>query len=214
MGAYNSIGEPDLPFVKTQWKFKQAFALDADRQSKNLLDKVLAPRDAGASSVDVFNTSSWPRTELVTLPKGITGNCVKDEQGRRLPSQQLHGGEVVFLARDIPPFSAKRFKISSLPDLGPVATALAQDATLKTSTLCVKLDAASGAIVSLKHAGIAAELAKGPINNYIYLPGGNVKDAQPSGPAKVSVKESGPLLASLVAESQRRAVNAWSARSA
>ena len=49
--------------------------------------------------------------------------------------------------------------------------------------------------------GVAAELAKGPINNYIYLPGGNVKDAQPNGPAKISVKEAGPLVASLVAES-------------
>ena len=27
-------------------------------------------------------------------------------------------------------------------------------------------------------------MAKGPINNYIYLPGGNVKDAKPNGPAK------------------------------
>ena len=40
-GAYNSISEPDLPFVKTQWKFKQAFALDADRQSRKLLDEAL-----------------------------------------------------------------------------------------------------------------------------------------------------------------------------
>ena len=38
-GAYNSISEPDLPFVKTQWKFKQAWALDADRQSRKLLEQ-------------------------------------------------------------------------------------------------------------------------------------------------------------------------------
>ena len=59
-----------MPFVKTQWKFKQAFALDADRQSRKLLDKALADgaRRAGKDPVDVFNTSSWPRTELVTCP--------------------------------------------------------------------------------------------------------------------------------------------------
>ena len=36
-GAYNSITEPDLPFVKDQWKIKQAFALDADAQSQSCL---------------------------------------------------------------------------------------------------------------------------------------------------------------------------------
>ena len=33
-GAYNSITEPDKPFVKDQWKIKQAFALDGDAQSQ------------------------------------------------------------------------------------------------------------------------------------------------------------------------------------
>ena len=223
-GAYNSISEPDLPFVKTQWKFKQAFALDADRQSRKLLEKAMGARSTGlsrnseppkggtptdqqpprggtTSAVDVFNTSSWPRTELVTLPKGTKGNCVKDEQGLHVPSQILNTGELVFLARDVPPFSGKRFEIAS--DSGALTTgdADAKGFTLKSSTLSLKLDPASGAIVSLKHSGVSAEMAKGPINNYIYLPGGNVKDAKPSGPAKITVKEKGPLVASLLVES-------------
>ena len=37
LGAYNSIDEPDAPLVKAQWKIKQAFALDGDAQSKELL---------------------------------------------------------------------------------------------------------------------------------------------------------------------------------
>ena len=41
-GAYNSITEPDKPFVKDQWKIKQAFALDGDAQSRKLLTAVLA----------------------------------------------------------------------------------------------------------------------------------------------------------------------------
>jgi len=199
-GAYNSISEPDLPFVKTQWKFKQAFALDAERQSKELLDKALAGRDAGTNAVDVFNTSSWPRTDLITLPKETNGNSVKDGQGRGVPSQRLSTGELVFLARDVPPFASKRFWIGAASPSGGSARAGRSD--LITSSLHVKLNPDTGAIASLKRAGIAAELAKGPINNYVYLPGGNVKDAQPNGPAKVSVKESGPLLASLVAESK------------
>jgi hypothetical protein len=40
-GAYNSISEPDLPFVRDQWKVKQAFALDANKQSQQLLAQSL-----------------------------------------------------------------------------------------------------------------------------------------------------------------------------
>ena len=91
-GAYNSISEPDLPFVKTQWKFKQAYALDADRQSRKLLEKALAraARRAGTDrAVDVFNTVSWPRTELVTLPKETEGRRREGRAGAAVPSQRL-----------------------------------------------------------------------------------------------------------------------------
>ena len=91
-GAHNSISQPDLPFVRDQWKVKQAFALDADNQSHALLAQALGgarlssgaalaqsatssnsavPEDRRAptapAALDVFNTSSWPRTDLVTL---------------------------------------------------------------------------------------------------------------------------------------------------
>ena len=33
-GAYNSVSAPDLDFVRAQWKYKQAYALDADTQSR------------------------------------------------------------------------------------------------------------------------------------------------------------------------------------
>ena len=65
----------------------------------------------------------------------------------------------------------------------------------------VKLDEQTGDLVSLRATGIDAELADGRINNYLYLPGRDVKDAQPSGPAKITIKEAGPLVVSLVAES-------------
>ena len=126
---------------------------------------------------------------------------MQDEQGKLVPSQRLSTGELVFLARDIPPFSAKRFAIVWVSEPFPGRNTVAQGVTLKTSTLSLKLDPVTGAITSLKHTGVAADLAAGPINNYIYLPGKNVKDAQPNGPVKISVKESGPLVASLLIES-------------
>jgi len=198
-GAFNSISEPDATFVKTQWKFKQAYALDADRQSRKLMDRVLAGRDAAASAVDVFNTSSWSRTELVALPKATKGSGVKDDRGQAVLSQRLSTGELVFLARDVPPFAARRFTIDETVPSG--GSARAEGLELKTASLSLKVDATTGAIVSLKHSGVAAELSAGAINSYIYLPGGNVKDARPNGLVKIVVKETGPLVASLVAES-------------
>lgn len=204
-GAYNSISQPDLPFVKDQWKYKQAYALNADAQSRALLDKALGsgtgvPPASSASSVDVFNTAPWPRTDLVTLPKETSGDAVKDERGRPVPSQRLSTGDLVFLARDVPAFGAKRFAISAgTPAVG--GKARVSGTTLKTPLLTVKLDEKTGDIISLRASGIDAELAAGQINNYLYLPSRDVKNVQPSGPAKITVKEKGPLVVSLVAES-------------
>ncbi len=205
-GAYNSISQPDLPFVKNQWKYKQGYALDADKQSRALMDDALGAVAPAAASVDVFNTASWPRTDLVTLPKEAPGDAVKDQDGQPVPSQRLSTGELVFLARAVPPFGAKRFTIQA----GPPAAggkATVSGVTLTTPLLTVKLDEATGDVVSLRSAAIDGELADGQINNYLYLPGGNVKNVKPSGPAKVTVKEAGPLVVSLVAESDAPGCN-------
>lgn len=206
-GAYNSVSQPDLPFVKNQWKYKQGYALKADAKSRELLDKAcggVAP--ANASSIDVFNTASWPRTDLVTLPKETQGDAVKDERGEAVPSQRLSTGDLVFLARNVPPFGAKRFTITTGAPLADGKASVNGD-TLSTPLLTVKLDGATGDIISLRKTGLDAELAGGKINDYIYLPGANVKDAEPSGPAKVTVQESGPLVVSLVAESDAPGCN-------
>ena len=206
-GAYNSVSQPDLPFVKNQWKYKQAYALNAEAESQTLLNQASGGEvPPGAASVDVFNTASWPRTDLVTLPKETKGDAVKDESGQPVASQRLSTGELVFLARDVPPFGAKRFTVSSGTPLAGGKAAVNGN-TISTPTLTVKLDENTGDIVSLRQTGLDADLAEGKINNYIYLPGANVTNAQPSGPAKISVKEKGPLMVSLVAESDAPGCN-------
>jgi hypothetical protein len=206
-GAYNSVSQPDLAFVKDQWMFKQGYALDADKQSRALLEKALGgrPSEAPADSVDVFNTASWPRTDLVTLPKETRGDLVKDKNGKPVPSQRLSTGELVFLARDIPGFGAERFVIEAGTPSGGKATA--NWVTLSTPLLTVKLDESTGDIISLRRSGIENDLANGQINNYLYLPGGNTNDVQHSGPARITVKEVGPLVASLMIESDAPGCN-------
>jgi hypothetical protein len=206
-GAYNSVSQPDLPFVKSQWKYKQGYALNADAESRAVLAQACGgPVPPDAARVDVFNTASWPRTDLVTLPPETKGDAVTDEAGRPVPSQRLSTGELAFLARDVPGFGSKRFAIAAgAPLAGGKATAT--ETGLTTPALAVKLDPVTGDITSLRSAGSDAELAEGKINNFLYLPGADLKGVQTSGPAKISVKENGPLVVSLVAESEAPGCN-------
>ena len=199
-GAYNSISEPDKQSVKDQWHYKQAYALDADQESRDLLKRATAARGTvQENAIDVFNTASWPRTDLVTLPKETKGDAVTDENGQVVPSQRLSSGELVFLAREVPPFGSKRFVIGS--GSAPAGEAQAKGTTLSTRNLTVTLDPASGAIISVRQKNVNAELVDGKVNSYLYLPGGNTNGVQPNGPARITIKESGPLVATLLVES-------------
>lgn len=209
-GAHNSISAPDLEFVKAQWKIKQAFALDGESQTEKMLADALATRGSCAepvAAIDVYNTACWPRTDLVTLPATmkVAGDVVKNQAGDIMPSQRLSSGELAFIARDVPPFGGRRFTLEAGATKAAGA-ARAEGAALADSSLAVKLDPLSGAIASLRAGGLDHEFvdagAELGLNGYLYLPGGNVKDAQPNGPAKITVKENGPLVASLLVESE------------
>jgi len=207
-GAFNSVSDPDLPFVKEQWKIKQAFALDADAQSQKLLAAVLAGPGDGqtAGGVDVLNTSGWPRTDLVTLSKEMSaaGDVVTGPDGKAVPSQRLSTGELAFLATNVPALAGRRYTIgagTAAASGGAKATANA----LGTPAVSVQLDPASGTIVSFRSGG-GPELCDTKsgvgMNRYCYVLGDKVKEPQPAGPAKISVKDSGPLVASLRVESE------------
>lgn len=203
-GAHNSISQPDLPFVKDQWRVKQAFALDADKQSRQLFSEVLG--QTAANAVDVYNTTSWPRTDLVVLSpeQSRAGDRVLDEQGNAVPSQRLSTGELAFVARNVAPMSARRFRVEA----GSAATAgnaKAEGVSLSHPAFTVRINEETGAIASLFSRVANAELVDGKaataLNDYFYLPGSNVKDAQRNGRPKIIVKEKGPLVASLLIES-------------
>jgi hypothetical protein len=224
-GAHNSISRPELPFVKEQWKYKQKWALDADRESQDLSEQAVGFPSSGSArtseplpegtivlrgvtsdpglppnSFDVVNTCSWKRSGLTEGGTAMERNRVIDEEGHLVPYHRLPNGELIFLATDVPAFGEKRFRLV-IGKSAPTGNASAQGNTLSTSMLSVRIDERTGAIAYLKRRGIDAELANGAINSFLYLPGGNVKDAKPNGPVKVSVKENGPLVASLLIES-------------
>lgn len=118
-GAYNSISEPDVPFVTEQWRIKKQFMLDADGQTDELERALLQPVvDPSSGRIAVFNTLSWKRTEPVIIEAGVNmgvgviGKSVKDVSGLVIPLQKLQDGRYVFIAKDVPAFGTAIYKIT------------------------------------------------------------------------------------------------------
>jgi alpha-mannosidase len=207
-GAHNSITEPDSPFVKDQWQVKQAFALDADRQSRALVSSVLESRGgvAAAAAVDVFNTSSWPRTGLIVLDKATSaaGDLVTGPGGAPVRSQRLSTSELAFLATDVPALAGRRYQIAA-GKASALGHATATATTVATPGVTVTIDPRSGAIASLYSSAVSAELSDTRagigLNHFAYVLGDRVKEPRPAGPPTIRVKDAGPLVASLLVES-------------
>jgi hypothetical protein len=221
-GAHNSISEPDAPFVKSQWAIKQQFALDADRQSRELLERADSSRGepvdvkgtAGARMdvVDVINTAgvAIPHA-LITIPKALSGAGDRVRSSLTndwsYASQRLSSGDLVFrMCWGV--WGARRFYI----DAGPGSTNAAEGAatvdghTLRTRTLTARLDEHTGAIASLHTSSPSVEwvdsTAATALNDYFYLPGSDLKGLKRNGAVRIRPGERGPLVASLVVESE------------
>jgi hypothetical protein len=205
-GAHNSISQPDLPFVRDQWKVKRGFAVDADQQSRKLLEQALASTAQASNEIEVFNTTSWKRSDLVTLAGEMArlGDEVLDSKGKVVPSQRLSTGELVFVADDVPPFSAKRYSIrAGLTATGDGVKAQANE--LVHPDFKIVVHEQTGGIKSLYSRKLKRDLVKRGsstgFNEFFYLPGGDLKDLERNGVPTIRVKETGPIVASLLVES-------------
>ncbi len=210
-GAHCSVTKPEDPFTRDQWVIKQGYALEAARRTSALLDRALGAGTNGGGAapdaVDVFNTESWPRSGLVTWPKGCAapGDTVLDDRGRPAPSQRLASGELVFLARDVPTMAARRYRATTGPASAPPDEVRVSDNTLDNGRVRVRLNGVSGDIVELGGRRVDGNLADATdgeaLNRYLYLMGDNPTNAVTSGTASIRVGERGPLVASLVVTS-------------
>lgn len=205
-GAWCSVSEPERKETKEQWEIKRSYAESADRQSRELLAAALSSSHAPANGVDVYNTLSWPRTELVTLSKQLSadGDRVVDGAGKAVPSQRLASGELAFLASEIPPFAARRYRVvSGAPAV--MNRVSAREATLDSGAMRLRVDEKTGGIVELTAKGLKGNFAdtnEGEgLNDYLYLIGDDLKDLQHNGLATIRTGEQGPLVASLIIES-------------
>jgi alpha-mannosidase len=214
-GAWNSISDPEDEFVVKQWENKRAFVLEADRLSRGLLEGAIGSVEtacAEVGAVDVYNTDSWERDDVVVLhaetaPDGI---IAKDEEKNPLPSQRLSDGRLAVLVRGVPPFGGKRLFL----DRGPAwsgGKAKAEGNELSNGLIRVRVDEASGAIANIECAGISGDLVEtkaGPgLNDYLYVAGRNPDNPQRNGKVKIEVKEQGPLVATLLITSDAPGCN-------
>jgi alpha-mannosidase len=206
-GAWDSIRQPTRPGVLEQWKYKQAFAVEADKESQDLLTKSGADRGpALTGQFDVFNTCNWTRSDVVTLSKEASaiGDVVKDTDGKPVLSQRLSTGELAFWAKDVPPLASKRFTVVAGKNPAGLGSLKVGDLELSNSFLTLKLDPKSGGITEwtyTDHPDNLIDTTKAKLNDFAYVLGAGLDKVQYPGTPTITVKESGPLVASLLVQS-------------
>lgn len=214
-GAYCSVSQPASSFTTDQWNIKQSYATIANLQSRQLLSEAAQSgagfQPAGSAekqaSVDIYNTTSWPRTTVALLPREVSwpGNFVTDNKGQPVPSQRLVGGELAVLVRDLPPLAGRRYTVASQGTVPVEGKVTGAGATLANDRLRLRLDERTGGIVELRAEGIDANLADTSsghaLNDYLYFLGDDLAGLQRNGPVKISVRDRGSLVASLLVES-------------
>jgi hypothetical protein len=213
-GAWCSVSDPENKMTKEQWEIKQGYALQADSLSKELLVKAFnaTGKNMIRNSIDVFNTSSWKRTNLVLISaeQSNAGDRVSDMLGNPVPSQRLKNGKLAFIAAEIEPYSSSRFTISSDKAWSQGKIAFSTT-SLDNGLIRIKIDPLKGNIIELETNGSKnnyIDTASGfSCNEFIYLPGDKIQDIRRSGKAKIRIGEAGPLVASIIIESDAPSCN-------
>jgi hypothetical protein len=144
-GAFNSVGDPENPFVVHQWNYKKGL-LDSALFYAEKIERELASKLSKAGLIRVHNTTGTARSGYVEIdaPAGFKGNVVVDEKGNRSPLQQLSNGRWGFIASGVPAHGATNYKLGQQKNLKTTAFA---------TTIQYVLDNENGGIRSVKAGG-------------------------------------------------------------
>lgn len=210
-GAADSVSNPDGENARAQWARKKAYVMEAVRRAAELWAGVSGHHPGAGEPVesfDVFNPTGFTRREIVFVPKSLSrrGDRVVDEFGHPVPSQRLKDGLLAIQAGPVQPFGAMRFRIEPGDPVPPFAgKATAQP--LENDILKATIDQRTGSVKSL-----AWKVPGGPdlvdgaggqgLNEYLYVPGRDPKDARGVESVEILPGEPGPLIASVVVVSK------------
>ncbi|RYG47092.1 hypothetical protein EON79_08315 [bacterium] len=115
---------------------------------------------------------------------------------QRLRAGQRVRARLAVLVRDLPGFGSRRLNVRSGPAFID-GKASAEGTALRNAGYVVTLDPATGAIASLRSERLERETASAPLNQFLYLPGEDIKDLQKNRDVRIEVIEPGPLVATL-----------------
>lgn len=199
------------PITNDILNVKFGYFQTAEDKSKALMNLALSPVAQNESSIiGVFNTLSWSRNGLVRVSakQSENFNSINDAQGNTIVSQRLSTGELVFLAKDIPAFGSKNYflKNKKMSTTGN----LVKGNVLDNGIVRVVIDSQTGDISSLINGSseFVNKEAASNLNSYRYLHGDDSPEkASGTSNAKISIQENGPLLASILVESQAEGCN-------
>ncbi|MFH1940537.1 MAG: glycoside hydrolase family 38 C-terminal domain-containing protein, partial [bacterium] len=208
-GSWNSISAPEDDFTKQQWEIKKSYAVQASEQTDRLFKNLTggrSPGSTGRSIVDIYNTNSWTRSDLVIFSPEYSGagDCVVDSQGNPVPSQRLSTGEFVFWVEGVPPLGAKRFVVTRGRNRtrGRVSV---DDSGLSNGVITVKIDKTTGAVSTFRWEDGSVDLVDSTEgmgwNDYFYVAGRSPEHPRRAGTPIIAVKEKGPLVGSIIIRS-------------
>ncbi len=200
-GSWNSVSEPKAEFTIAQWRRKKEFADSAAILAEELRARVLATRTISspeAQTVEVVNTLSWPRTDIVLVSpqQSKVGAKVLDDAGRQVLSQRLTTGDLAFRAEEVPAFGSRRYTI--IPEPGPLPERLTEGSAISNGTIDVRVSPDRGTIVSLTFRGteLVGDSDRG-LNEYCYVPDRDPAAVVGAGSAQGGLRERGPLVWSI-----------------
>jgi alpha-mannosidase len=217
-GAWCSVSDSENPFTKKQWDVKRAFAVDADKLSQDLLSQSLGQSASSAAQIEIHNSTSWDRTEIVYLSRDLSaaGDHVTDHAGKPLPSQRLSTGELAVLVPDVPAFGTASCTISAKKPHHSGMPASIKDGVLENGLVRAKIDPSTGNIVELSLHGNPQNLINrqngGSVNEFLYLAGKDVDHLERIGRANIVIEDHGPLIVSVRIESSAPSCNSLTRR--
>jgi len=207
-GAHSSISDPFGPFTVSQEKYKSRFALDADSIIRKLEGDLLRDfHQAGSGIIDVYNTSSWERSDIVFLSadQSTMGDRVLDDRGRQVPSQRMSAGELAFRAVNVPAFGLRRYRVENGQAMEGDEIEINENG-ISNNKLRLTLDPESGSIESIVIKESGRELvppAGYKLNEFVYIRGRETGKGISGivSPVSIVVEDAGPLIGTLRIES-------------
>lgn len=211
-GALQSKSDPDSEITKSLWDVKKSFALDAQKSAEESIVQATASITSisdKTEAIQVFNTLSWSRSNLVRIPQDLLGigHRLIDDNGKEIASQLLSTGELAFVATNIPAFGSRiyRFKKGKTIPNGHVIVA---ENKISNDKISVEINSTTGLIQTVNYNNHQFVNEKDTLGFNAYWYSGLIKENLTRNHSpKFTIKENGPLLSSILIETEGKGSN-------